>query len=486
MKEYELMEKGKMGEYKLLVGGEWRESDEKVDVVNPYDDSVVATVSFASKEDVGEAIESAVTAFQETKGLPSYVRSRILTQISRGLEERMDELARVISLESGKPIGAARGEVARAVSTFSIAAEEANRIGGEVLPLDITEAAEGRIGITRRFPIGPIAAISPFNFPLNLVAHKVAPAIASGCPVIVKPPSKTPITSLILGEIVMETELPKGALSVLPCSTDVAEPLTTDPRLKMLTFTGSGAVGWSLKKKADPRKKVILELGGNAGLIVHGDADVNLAVSKALIASFAYAGQVCISVQRLYVHEDIYKPFMEKFVDGVKGLKLGDPLDPNVDLGPMVDEKAAERTQGWVEEAVKDGASVLAGGKARGRYFEPTVLVNASPQSKVCSEEIFAPVVTVFKYGDIDEALDSINDSHYGLQAGIFTNDHDVIWHAFERLEVGGVMINDTPMFRVDNMPYGGIKDSGFGREGLKYAIEEMTELKLMVLNFSK
>jgi len=485
-KEYALMEKEMMGEYKFLVGGEWRESDDKVKVTNPYDDSVIATVSFASKKDVKEAIDKAVKAFEETKVLPSYVRSGILTQISRGIEERKDELARIISLESGKPIGAAVGEVARGVSTFAIAAEEANRIGGEVLPLDITKAAEGRVGITRRFPIGPIAAISPFNFPLNLVVHKVAPAIAAGCPIVVKPPTKTPITSLILAEIVMETDLPKGALSIIPCSTDVAEPLTMDPRLKMLSFTGSAAVGWALKKKADPRKKVILELGGNAGMIIHKDADLDLAVTKARVGSFAYAGQVCISIQRLYVHDDIYESFIEKFVESVKKMKVGDPLDPDADLGPMVDEKAAKRTEGWVEEAVKDGAEVLAGGRAKGRVFEPTVLVNASPQSKVCTEEIFAPVVNVFKYGDIDEALDSINDSHYGLQAGIFTNDHDVIWRAFERLEVAGLMINDTPMFRVDNMPYGGIKDSGYGREGLKYAIEEMTELKLMVLNFSK
>ncbi len=486
MKEYELVERKKMGEYKFLVGGEWRESDNKVEVINPYDESVIATVSFSSKKDVADAIDSAVKAFDETKTLPSYVRSRILTQISRGIDERKDELAHIISLESGKPIGAAKGEVARAVSTFTIAAEEANRIGGEVLPLDITKAAKGRIGITRRFPIGPIAAISPFNFPLNLVVHKVAPAIASGCPIVVKPPSKTPLTSLILAEIVMETELPKGAFSMLPCSTEVAEPLITDPRLKMLSFTGSAAVGWALKKKADPRKKVVLELGGNAGMVVHKDADVDLAVNKALVGSFAYAGQVCISVQRLYVHKEIYKPFIEKFIKRVKGLKLGDPLDPNVDLGPMVDEKAAKRTEEWVREAVQDGAKVLTGGKANGRYFEPTVIVNVSPQSKVCIEEVFAPVVNIFEYGDIEEALDSINDSHYGLQAGIFTNDHDVIWRAFERLEVGGLMINDTPMFRVDNMPYGGIKDSGYGREGLKYAIEEMSELKLMVLNFSK
>jgi glyceraldehyde-3-phosphate dehydrogenase (NADP+) len=486
LKKYELMEKKWMGEYKLLVAGEWRESDSKVEVLNPYDDSVIAIVSFASKDDVEDAIRGAVEAFEETRKLPSHVRAKILMQISQGIEKKKDEIARTITLESGKPIGAAKGEVARAVSTFVIAAEEASRIGGEVIPLDVTRAAEGRIGITRRFPIGPIAAITPFNFPLNLVAHKVAPAIASGCPVIVKPPSKTPITSMILAEIAMETELPKGALSIVPCNTEIAEPLITDPRLKMLSFTGSAAVGWSLKKKADPRKKVVLELGGNAGFVIHRDADIDQAVRKALVGSFAYAGQICISVQRLYVHEDIYEPFMERFIEEVKGLKLGDPLDPNMDLGPMVDEKSVKRTQKWVEEAVDDGAKVLVGGKAQGRYFKPTVIVDAPPKSKVCSEEVFAPVVAVFKYRDIDEALDSINDSHYGLQAGIFTNDHEVIWRAFERLEVGGVIINDTPMFRVDNMPYGGIKDSGFGREGLKYAIEEMTELKLMVLNFSK
>ncbi len=486
MREMELMEKGKMGEYRLLVGGEWRVSEEKVDIINPYDDSVVARVSFATEKDVEDAIESAAMAFEKTKTLPSYVRSRVLAQISKGIEERKDELARTIALESGKPIGSAKAEVARAVSTFAIAAEEANRIGGDMIPLDVTEAAKGRIGITRRVPIGPIAAITPFNFPLNLVAHKVAPAIASGCPVIVKPPSKTPITSLKLGEIAMKTELPKGAFSVLPCSTKVAEPLITDPRLKMLSFTGSAAVGWSMKKRLDPRKKIILELGGNAGMIIHRDADIDYTVGKAVVGAFAYAGQICISVQRLYLHEDIYDAFMKKFIDKVKKLKIGDPLDPSNDLGPMIDEEAAKRTQEWVEEAVRDGAKVLVGGKASGKYFEPTVLVNAPPQSKVCSEEIFAPVVAVFKYRDIDEALDGVNDSHYGLQAGLFTNDHDVIWRAFERLEVGGLIVNDTPLFRVDNMPYGGIKDSGFGREGLKYAIEEMTELRLMVLNFTR
>ncbi len=473
-------------EFKLLIGGEWREIGEKVAITNPYDDSVVAEVYFAGEEEMREAIDKAAAAFEETKKLPSYVRSKILRDIANGIEKRKDELARVITLESGKPINSSKAEVARAISTFSIASEEANRIGGDVSPLDVTAAAKGRIGITRRFPIGPVAAITPFNFPLNLVAHKVAPAIAAGCPIVLKPPSKTPITSLILGEIIMGTELPKGAISIVPCNTKVAEQLVDDPRLKMLSFTGSAAVGWSLKKRIDPRKKVILELGGNAGLIIHKDADLNLALEKAVFASFAYAGQICISVQRIYVQEEIFDEFMKRFLDRVRKLKLGDPMDPSNDFGPMIDENAAKRTQQWVEEAVRDGAKVLAGGKARGKFCEPTVLVDAPPQSKVCSEEIFAPVVVVFKYRDIDEALDGVNDSHYGLQAGIFTNDHAAIWKAFERLEVGGIMINDTPIFRVDNMPYGGIKDSGFGREGLKYAIEEMTELRLLVLNFSK
>ncbi len=473
-------------EFKLFIGGEWRESSEKVAITNPYDDSVVAHVFFAGEDEMKEAIDKAAAAFEETKKLPSYSRSKILRDIAEGIDKRKDEIARVITLESGKPINSSKAEVARAISTFTIASEEANRIGGDVLPLDVTAAARGRMGLTRRFPIGPIAAITPFNFPLNLVAHKVAPAIASGCTVVLKPPSKTPITSLILGEIIMGTELPKGAVNVVPCNTKVAEQLVDDPRLKMLTFTGSAAVGWSLKTRVDPRKKVLLELGGNAGLIIHKDADLDLALEKAVSASFAYAGQICISVQRIYVHEDIFDGFMKRFLERVKKLKVGDPMDPKNDFGPMIDEKAAERTQQWVEEAVRDGARVLAGGKARGKYFEPAVLVDASPQSKVCSEEIFAPVVAVFKYRDIDEALDGVNDSHYGLQTGIFTNDHAAIWRAFERLEVGGIMVNDAPIFRVDNMPYGGVKDSGFGREGLKYAIQEMTELRLLVLNFSK
>lgn len=471
-------------EYGFLVGGEWRKSSEKMEVRNPYNNQILTKVNLAQKKDIDEGISLSVEAFKVTKSFQGYEKADVLRDIVHSLVKRREEIARIITLESGKPIRDALGEVDRGISTFTIASEEANRIGGEYLPLNITPAAKMRVGITRRFPIGPIAAITPFNFPLNLVAHKVAPAIAAGNPIVLKPPSKAPVTSLILGEIILETEWPKDAFSVLPCSREVGESLVTDQRFKMLSFTGSRDVGWSMKERAGARKKVVLELGGNAGLIIHEDANIEYAAQRATVGSFSFSGQICISVQRLYIHEKVYEPFLKEFIKNVKKIKIGDPSKPETDIGPMVDDKAALRTQKWLEEGIKEGAKVLTGGKARGRFFEPTVISNASKGSKICSEEAFAPLVTVFPYKDIDEALNEVNNSYYGLQAGIFTNDHRVIWKAFEKLDVGGVIVNDIPTFRVDNMPYGGIKESGFGREGIKYAIDEMTEIKVMVLNF--
>ncbi|MBX6723443.1 MAG: aldehyde dehydrogenase family protein, partial [Dactylosporangium sp.] len=380
----------------------------------------------------------------------------------------------------------ARGETMRAVSTFRRAAEEARRFGGELLPLDVTPAAEGRVGITRRYPIGVIAGISPFNFPLNLACHKVAPAIAVGCPIVLKPASKVPLSALLLAEVVEGTAWPKGAFSVVPANRTVGDLLVTDPRFAMLSFTGSPAVGWDMKERCGPKKKVVLELGGNAGMLVDRGADIDLAARRGVVGAFSYAGQVCISVQRIFVHDSEADAFEAKFLERVRALRIGDPMDEANDLGPMIDEKAARRTQEWVDEAVAAGARVLAGGRVDAKnpkLFPPTVLTNVRKGLRIECEEAFAPVVILERVKSFEEGLARLNDSHFGLQAGVFTNDLGHAWQAFDALDVGGVIINDVPTFRVDNMPYGGVKDSGFGREGLRYAMEDMTELRVMVVN---
>jgi len=342
-------------------------------------------------------------------------------------------------------------------------------------------ASKGRMGITRRFAIGPVAAISPFNFPLNLAAHKLAPAIAAGCPIVLKPPSKDPLTMLTVAEIVDTAGLPEGAVSILPMTRELGDRMVEDERFKLLTFTGSPSVGWRMKERAG-KKKVVLELGGNAGVIVDKSADLDWAVKRILVGAFAYAGQVCISVQRMFVHESIWEDFLGRLVEGAKGLTVGDPLDPNTDVGPMVDDKAASRTQRWVEEAVALGGKVLLGGRADGNFFAPTVLTDVPVQAQVCSNEAFAPLVVAFPFSDFDEAVRAVNDSFFGLQTGVFTNVLDHAWQAFGSLEVGGVIVNDVPTYRIDHMPYGGVKDSGLGREGLRWSIEDMTELRIMVL----
>jgi glyceraldehyde-3-phosphate dehydrogenase (NADP+) len=384
--------------------------------------------------------------------------------------------------EAGKPITDARREVARAVQTFTIAAEEAKRIPGEVIPLDWTPGMDSHLGILRRVPIGPVLGITPFNFPLNLVAHKVAPALAAGNPILIKPAPQTPLTALLLAEVGLEAGVPPGGLNVLPCDNCVAERLVVDPRFKLLSFTGSAAVGWMLKAKCG-KKKVVLELGGNAGVIVEQDADLDFAAQRCASGGFGYAGQTCISVQRIFVHHSVVDLFTTKLLLQVARLKGGDPNDESTVVGPLIDQHAAHRVEEWIGEAVAQGARVLLGGKRMGSVVEATVLTNVTPTMKVSCREVFGPVVTVTPYRQFDEALEAMNRSEYGLQAGVFTQDVNKVFYAFRHLEVGAVLVNEIPTFRAEHMPYGGVKDSGLGREGLRISIEEMTEPRFLVLN---
>src|SRR6476659_6338190 len=466
----------------IYLAGRWVESDDPLEVSNPaHPDEPAGATFHATEAQYEEAVQAAVAAFEVTRRLPAYERGAILRSISNGIKARREELGRLIALEAGKPIRDALTEVDRAVLTFRLGAEEAERAYGEVIPLDLMPSSKDRVGITRRFPIGPIPGISPFNFPLNLAAHKVAPAIASGNPIVLKPPSKDPLVMLAVAEIIDSVGVPEGMVSILPMSRELGDRMVSDERFKLLSFTGSPSVGWRMKERAG-KKKVVLELGGNAGVIVDKSADLDWAVRRILVGAFTYAGQVCISVQRMFVHEDVWDAFMAKFVEGARGLKLGDPLDPQTDLGPMVDEHAASRTQRWVDEALADGGKALLGGKANGTYFPPTVLTDVPSTAAVCSNEAFAPLVVAFEFQEIGEAIREVNDSFFGLQTGIFTNDLSHAWQAFNDLEVGGVIVNDVPTYRTDHMPYGGVKDSGLGREGLRWSIEDMTELRLMVL----
>jgi acyl-CoA reductase-like NAD-dependent aldehyde dehydrogenase len=466
----------------IYLAGKWVDSPDPLEVTNPADPSTPAGSTFTATEaQYEEAVTAAVAAFRETRALPVYERSRALREISAGIKERREELGRILSLEAGKPIRDALTEVDRSVFTFRLAAEEAERMVGEVIPLDLVTASRGRFGITRRFPIGPVAGISPFNFPLNLAAHKIAPAIAAGCSIVLKPATKDPLTILTVTEIIDSVGLPAGTVSVLPMTRELGDRMVSDARFKLLTFTGSPTVGWRMKERAG-RKKVVLELGGNAAVIIDRTADVDWAVKRILVGGFSYAGQSCISVQRIFVHEAVAETFRDKLVAGVKLLKVGDPLDPTTDLGPMVDEANAVRTRGWIEEAVAAGGSIVTGGSATGTFFEPTVLANVPASAQICSSEAFAPLVILFTFSDFGAAIAEVNDSAFGLQTGVFTNDLGHAWQAFNELEVGGVIMNDISSYRVDHMPYGGIKDSGLGREGLRWSIEDMTELKLMVV----
>jgi len=466
----------------ILLAGRWVDSPDVLTITNPADAGTPAGSTYhATPEQYETAVTAAVAAFEQTRRLPAFERGAILRSISAGIKARREELGRLIALEAGKPIRDALVEVDRASLTFRLGAEEAERMVGEVIPLDLMAASRGRLGITRRFPIGPVAAISPFNFPLNLAAHKLAPAIAAGCSIVLKPPSKDPLTMLTVGEIVAEAGLPEGAVSILPMSRELGDRMVADERFKLLTFTGSPSVGWRMKERAG-HKKVVLELGGNAGVIIDKSADLDWAVKRSLVGAFTYAGQVCISVQRMVIHEDVWDAFMDRFVARAATLKVGDPLDPQTDLGPMVDAAAANRTQRWVDEAVALGGKLLLGGKADGTAFPPTILTETPVSAAVCSNEAFAPLVVAFPFRDFGDAIRQVNDSSFGLQTGVFTNDLANSWTAFNELEVGGVIINDVPTYRIDHMPYGGVKDSGLGREGLRWAIEDMTEIRIMVI----
>ena len=468
--------------YEILIGNELTKGTSVIPVVNPFTGEPFAEVCLADSVEIDKAINLAEEAFKKTRVLPSYQRSRICAEVASGIQDRSDEFSKIIAQESGKPLIYARAEVARSVSTFEIASQEALRLDGEMLTLDITESAHGKAGLTRRFPIGPIAGISPFNFPLNLVAHKVAPALACGNPIIIKPASSTPLTALLLGEIVQNTQAIEGSLSVLPCTSKNATPLVEDPRLKMVTFTGSPNVGWDIKKRAG-RKKVVLELGGNAGVIVEPDAEIDLAAKKIAFGAFVYSGQVCISVQRVFVHASKYDDFLESLISETQAFRPGDPLDEKVTMGPMIDLENAERIESWVNEAVAEGAKIQTGGKRDKNYYPPTILINVNPNLPVACSEAFGPILIVNSYTNFNDAIKAVNNTDFGLQAGVFTNNMNKALGAFNQLDVGGVVINDIPTFRVDNMPYGGVKDSGFGREGIKYSLREMTEIKLLVYN---
>ena len=463
----------------IYVAGEFVEVGAPLEVRNPADDSLVATTFQAGADELERATAAAVEAFAATRRMASYERRDALAHVAACIERDADELAILLMRESGKPIRDARGEVARGALTFRTAAEEALRINGEWLPLDWAAANRGRHGIVRRYPIGPVAGISPFNFPLNLAAHKVAPAIAAGCSIVLKPPSKDPLSMLRIAEYLAETDLPAGAVSILPMDRPTGDRMVSDDRFKLLSFTGSPTVGWKMKAEAG-KKKVVLELGGNAGAIVDETADLDWAVDRLVYGAFAYAGQVCISVQRIYVVRAVYEEFERRFVDAVRRVKVGDPQDPATDLGPMVDEAAVQRTHGWVTDAVRDGARAVLAGQPDGRWYGPTVLVDVPRDAMICSEEAFAPVVNLFPVDSFADALDEINASRFGLQCGVFTSSLDHTLRAHDELEVGGVIVNDIPTWRTDAMPYGGVKDSGLGREGLRWSIDDMTEPRLL------
>jgi acyl-CoA reductase-like NAD-dependent aldehyde dehydrogenase len=466
----------------FLVDGEWRTGEDSFEVRSPYDDAVVAEVGVPTEADVEEATATAAATFEESRRLPVHARADALDHISARLKETIEENAELIAREGGKPLKWARVEATRAVSTFRWASEVLRRGDEEFMRLDTEASLGSRVGLLRRFPFGPVLGITPFNFPLNLVAHKVAPALAVGAPIVVKPASATPIGSLRLAEFFAETDLPKGMYQVLPVSSSVADTMARDERFRKISFTGSAEIGWYLKG-LDPKKRVTLELGGNAGVIVHSDADLDLASQRVAFGGYYQAGQSCISVQRVQVQSEVYEDFASRLVKQVESLKVGDPMDPTVDVGPVIQRKEVDRIDGWVKEAVSQGATVLTGGEGNPPFYAPTLIADVRPEMKVCREEIFGPVVTISPYQTFGEAIAMVNDSRFGLQAGVFTNDINRAFEAHRSIDVGGVIVNDVSAFRADQMPYGGSKDSGFGREGLRFAMEEMTEPRIMVLS---
>ena len=471
-----------METYKIYAGGEFLNSSVPLNITNKHSHKTFAQCFLADEKILDQAIQKALAVENELQDLSSHQKYSILMQIANALEADKEAFARLLCLESAKPMKYARGEIARAVQTFIVAAEESKRLPGEYLHLDWTPAGTNKEGIVRYFPIGLVSGRSPFNFPLNLAVHKIAPAIASGCPIVLKPSTSTPLSTLRLARIIEHTDLPMRVVSILPMDRKTGNLLVTDERIKLLSFTGSPEVGWKMKQQAG-KKKVLLELGGNAGVIVTESCDLQLAVSRCLVGGFAYSGQVCIHAQRIYVQQSIFKTFAGEFKKGVEKLVVGDPSDPMTDISGMIDENNAIRVETWVKEAIQEGAELLSGGKREGSYYSPTVLTNTQSGMKVCALEIFGPVVSLEAYENFDQALDWVNEGRFGLQAGVFTNQISEMDKAFNRLKVGGVIINDVPTFRVDHMPYGGIKDSGLGREGVKYAIREMTEARLLVKN---
>lgn len=471
--------------YPIYLAGEFITTDKELPVIFPYNGETVTKTYLASKTQVEEAIQKGLATQEALRTFPTYKRYDVLMHIMKGLERRRDEFAEALTMETGKPIFYAYSEVDRAIRTFTDGAEEAKRLYGEWIALDHLPAAENHEATVRRFPVGLVAAIAPFNFPLNLVAHKLAPALAAGCPIILKPASKTPLSALLLAELINETDLPKGAVSILPMDRETGDILVTDDRFKLLTFTGSPSVGWDMKARAS-KKKVVLELGGNAGLIVTPTADMEKLVSKVGAAAFGQSGQSCIHTQRIFVHESVREVFTTGLVAAAEKLTYGDPRDKSVMFSSMIDAANAERINSWVVEATSQGAHILYGGTRIGETgFTPTILTNTNKEMKVCAKEAFAPIVVVEGYTDFKDAVVRINDSDFGLQCGVFTHDLREAQYAFDHLDVGGVVINNFSNFRGDNMPYGGVKDSGIGREGVRYAIEDMTERKVLVINKS-
>ena len=467
--------------YPYYLASEPHYANTDLDVTNKYTGEVATKVAMADADTIDKAIAAAEEAQPAMAAMAPFERQALLEHCVKRFTERADELAQALCIEAGKPIKDAKGEVSRLIDTFKIAAEESVRINGEVVNLEISARAKGYQGMTKKVPIGPCSFISPFNFPLNLAAHKVAPAIAAGCTFVLKPASRTPIGALIIGEVLAETDLPKGAFSILPCSRDGADLFTTDERLKLLSFTGSPDVGWALKAKAG-KKPVVLELGGNAACIIDEDADIEDAIDRVIVGAYYQSGQSCISVQRLLVHSKIYDEFKSRYVEKVKALVSGDPSNEDTFIGPMISEGEAERLHGWIEEAKEKGATILCGGTRDGAMLEATVMENVPKDCDASAEEAFGPLSILVPFDDYDEALEEVNNSRYGLQAGVFTRDIYKAHKAWDVLDVGGVVIGDVPSWRVDNMPYGGVKDSGLGREGIRYAIEDMSETRLMVI----
>lgn len=467
--------------YPLYIANEPWTGNADLEVTDKYTGEVAFRVALAGPAEIEAGIAAAVKAAEPMARMAAYERQAVLDHCVQRFRERFDELAHALCVEAGKPIKDSEGEVTRLIDTFRIAAEESVRMTGEVQPLDISARARGYQGIWKRVPIGPCSFISPFNFPLNLAAHKIAPAIAVGCPFVMKPASRTPLGAIIMGEVLAETDLPKGAFSILPAHRDGADMFTEDERLKLLSFTGSPGVGWDLKAKAG-KKKVILELGGNAAVIIDADADLDDAVERTVFGAFYQSGQSCIGVQRIFVHDAVYDAFRDKLVAKTKTLIAGNPHDRDTFVGPMIDVKEAERLDRWITEAVAGGASLLCGGKRDGAMLEATLLESVGRETKLNREEAFGPVAFFERFHEFEEALDIVNDSKFGLQAGVFTRDLFKVLDAWDRLEVGGVVVNDVPSYRVDNMPYGGVKDSGLGREGVRFAMEDMTEIRNLVI----